>query len=272
MWAGSLDHANHLASQENEKAQTITDISGRKCLDLSERSGLIGSWAKMFMGLLIGTGEWYSTRCSLTWKLSATKSNRLYFQLVPSTLPTEETEFGLLPTPRACESIERRNLKTVVDKVENGGDVTLTTLARYDREMGTRLLPTPTAMDSTGATANMKSSQVKEGSMHSMTLSRLLLPTPREACARGNSSNDRGKGNLEDAVAKLLPTPATRDYKGARSKEALENAGRNETNSLPDAFAQTGKTSQLNPLFVGEMMGFPPDWTVLPFQNGETNQ
>jgi hypothetical protein len=33
---------------------------------------------------------------------------------------------------------------------------------------------------------------------------------------------------------------------------------------------QTGKTSQLNPLFVAEMMGFPTDWTILPFQNGET--
>jgi hypothetical protein len=29
--------------------------------------------------------------------------------------------------------------------------------------------------------------------------------------------------------------------------------------------------SQLNPLFVLEMMGFPPDWTELPFLNGETN-
>jgi hypothetical protein len=28
--------------------------------------------------------------------------------------------------------------------------------------------------------------------------------------------------------------------------------------------------SQLNPLFVAEMMGFPPDWTILPFQSGET--
>jgi hypothetical protein len=34
----------------------------------------------------------------------------------------------------------------------------------------------------------------------------------------------------------------------------------------------TGKTSQLNPLFVLEMMGFPPNWTELPFLNGETNQ
>jgi hypothetical protein len=37
--------------------------------------------------------------------------------------------------------------------------------------------------------------------------------------------------------------------------------------------AQTnGKTSQLNPLFVLEMMGFPPDWTTLPFLSGGTNQ
>jgi len=31
----------------------------------------------------------------------------------------------------------------------------------------------------------------------------------------------------------------------------------------------TSKTSQLNPRFVAEMMGFPPNWTELPFQNGE---
>lgn len=35
-----------------------------------------------------------------------------------------------------------------------------------------------------------------------------------------------------------------------------------------------GKTSQLNPLFVEEMMGFPLMWTTLPFlsQNGDRNQ
>ena len=30
--------------------------------------------------------------------------------------------------------------------------------------------------------------------------------------------------------------------------------------------------SQLNPQFVLEMMGFPTDWTELPFLNGETSQ
>jgi hypothetical protein len=32
------------------------------------------------------------------------------------------------------------------------------------------------------------------------------------------------------------------------------------------------KDSQLNPRFVAEMMGFPPNWTELPFLSGETNQ
>jgi hypothetical protein len=96
-------------------------------------------------------------------------------------------------------------------------------------------------MDSTGATANMKSTQIKQGSMHSMTLSTFVM----------------------------MPTPATRDYKGARSTEALEAAGRTEKNSLPDFFNQTGKSSQLNPRFVGEMMGFPQNWTQLPFLNGD---
>jgi hypothetical protein len=41
---------------------------------------------------------------------------------------------------------------------------------------------------------------------------------------------------------------------------------------LPDTIKRiTGTSSQLNPQFVAEMMGFPTDWTALPFQSGETN-
>lgn len=77
----------------------------------------------------------------------------------------------------------------------------------------------------------------------------------------------------------LLPTPTKRDWKGSRT---LTN-GKNITtkgqdmgldleqtcriiNGIPGG---TSKTSQLNPLFVAEMMGFPPNWTISPFQNGE---
>jgi len=75
------------------------------------------------------------------------------------------------------------------------------------------LIPSPTAMDSSEATARMRSSQVKEGSMHSVTL------------ARAVQSQD----------------------------------------------SKDGRTSQLNPLFVGEMMGFPLTWPISPFlsRNGE---
>ena len=53
--------------------------------------------------------------------------------------------------------------------------------------------------------------------MHSMTLSRLLLPTPRANKVNGcnlNSENlaNRNKGNLEEMIAKMmLPTPAAAD-------------------------------------------------------------
>lgn len=75
--------------------------------------------------------------------------------------------------------------------------------------------PTPTAMDATEATARMSSSQVKEGSMHSVTLARAVQ-------SKSQDSKD-------------------------------------------------GRASQLNPLFVGEMMGYPLEWLILPFlsENGE---
>lgn len=102
-------------------------------------------------------------------------------------------------------------------------------------------------------------------------------------CGCGNGENDKiivtpkgkvrkinQKGHVWSVglgrMAELLPTPTARDWKGAASPESLEKRGRiPEKNSLPDFFARTGKSFQLNPLFVAEMMGFPPDWTVSPF-------
>lgn len=70
----------------------------------------------------------------------------------------------------------------------------------------------------------------------------------------------------------MLPTPTERDYKGSASMESIQRRKRNHlTNNLSDVYAQRGKTSQLNPRFVSEMMGFPVDWTVLPFLNGGKN-
>jgi hypothetical protein len=103
-------------------------------------------------------------------------------------------------------------------------------------------------MDSSNATANMKSTQVKEGSMHSVTLVRYMMNNP------------------------LLNTPCASDKNGGctRSNEKLQLGSSlvNEMHGVLDQ--QPGKTSQLNPPFVLEMMGFPHDWTILPFLSGET--
>jgi DNA (cytosine-5)-methyltransferase 1 len=68
------------------------------------------------------------------------------------------------------------------------------------------------------------------------------------------------------AVMGMLPTPMASDC--GEKVTGLEN----QNSMVKITREMTGKTSQLNPLFVAEMMGFPPNWTVLPFQNGETNQ
>jgi hypothetical protein len=161
----------------------------------------------------------------------------MYFQLYPSTHHTEGIESGLLPTPQAMD------IRTDVRKPEerstaanNGGCSNLREWA------GNGLLPTPTAMDSTNATATMKSTQVKEGSMHSVTLTRAL--------------------NMG-----MIPTPRTRDWKGCEGRRG------DIPSYIEDNLGyKTGKTSQLSPQFVMEMMGFPTDWTLLPFLNGETSQ
>ena len=96
-----------------------------------------------------------------------------------------------------------------------------------------------------------------------------LLPTPTTD-ERDAKYKQRGT-NLRAAI-KMLPTPTTRDYKGANSMEHLtrESNNRNHHDQLPNAVKlATGKDSQLNPLFVEEMMGFPKNWTASPFRDGD---
>lgn len=114
------------------------------------------------------------------------------------------------------------------------------------------LLPTPMASDGQVGVAKVEGMKIKRSS--GVTFS----PKLRDLAGNG-----------------LLPTPTTRDYKGASTIESIQKRGRNPmTNNLADCFARTGKTSQLNPLFVEEMMGFPLMYTTLPFlsRNGDRNQ
>ena len=118
---GSRDHANHTPLQGNEKERQMTDTSGRKCLGQFERYNRAGSWAKTFSALLIGTGDWYSRRCKLTWKLKGTKYNRMYFQLAPSTPPHRRDRVWFVAYSKLRSAGQDRNS----DKAQGGGDTSI---------------------------------------------------------------------------------------------------------------------------------------------------
>lgn len=136
LWAGSRSCANHSQQQEKEKERTITVTSGLKQLNSLDRFARIGAFSKTFAALLIGTGDWYSTKCRLIWKLKATKCYRFYFQLAPSTLPTEGIGFGLLHTPRAFHAAMEYEMTNTNHKRYRINDL-----------MNLSLLPTPAARD-----------------------------------------------------------------------------------------------------------------------------
>jgi DNA (cytosine-5)-methyltransferase 1 len=58
-------------------------------------------------------------------------------------------------------------------------------------------------------------------------------------------------------------------YKGDAKQRTAGVSRRSEPNHLVSQ--EAGKSSQLNPLFVEEMMGFPKNWTLSPFRTGEKN-
>lgn len=264
-------HASRSALQGSEKERKITVTSGRKCSEQYGRYDQLGSLVKM----LLESSRWFSPARRLKWEIKALcsekvtekeyctdknmspkqfaetlnvkdiQSSRLLFRLVPSEHRTGETGCGLLPTPM---STEVRHQKRVQELKAAGGNTFHSRANGETRPNGLMdfiefhmMLPTPTAQDFKKRGPNSKQQGLPD-------VFRGILPTPRANKVNGvnlNSSQmaNRNKGNLEEAVAKIIQNSP----------------------------CECGKTSQLNPLFVAEMMGFPPDWTVLPFLNGDKN-
>lgn len=185
-----------------------------------------------FPTLLIGRNGWHSNKCKLEWRLRFTPSGRFYVQLYVPPTRTQTVGSGLLPTPKAGEGSGRR--LTVKDgQVMNLSlkgvkyGVTITQLA----EQG--FLPTPIASDSSVGAVIGKND-----------VFRITKGLPRKFNRNGK---DGGVGLAR--LVSLLPLPP--DDLNSTSGTANEAGGK--------------KVGKLNPAFVLEMMGFPVNWTLLPF-------
>lgn len=148
-----------------------------------------------------------------------------------------------------------------------------------------QLLPTPTALDKGGGRINKSlSPNAAERPTLALAARKGLLPTPCSIEATKftktiNPNSQMGQGLTALAVNGLLPTPTAMEIKHANRVKGLKEKGAKgmysrkngalRPNGLTDFLdfnnQVDGGTSQLNPLFVEEMMGFPLMWTTLPF-------
>ena len=270
---------NHIQQQENEKGKKMTGISGQKCLEQFEKFNRATLWAKMFAASLIGTEGWFSTKCNLIWKLKVSKCYRFYFQLVPLTLHTDEIESGLLPTPNAMDTMEGCNLRKDNNLAAGGKHgVSLHHLSHLG------LLPTPKATEIEEDYSEWKKRMVASGNPKNMgktttnlgTMARNgMIPTP--TAHQQNTQFKQGGTCLQAALLKgVLPTPTARDYRSGFQEDSDAFNSRKEhsrgVNLHEHIQRSVGENFQLNPQFVMEMMGFPSDWTLLPFLKESESQ
>lgn len=182
----------------------------------------------------------------------------------------------LLPTPTALDKGGGR-----INKSLSPNAAERPTLALAARK---GLLPTPCSIEATKFTKTINpNSQMGQG-LTALAVNG-LLPTPtamevkhskrvkglKEQGAKGMYSRKNGAlrpNGLTDFLDfnGMMPTPSARDWKGCTNLGVKKANGNVYGETLPDTVKRvTGGSSQLNPLFVEEMMGFPLMWTALPF-------
>lgn len=110
-----------------------------------------------------------------------------------------------------------------------------------------------------------------------------LMPSPVAQDYRRRDPNSRQQG-LPEVCHRLLHTPIADGLKKRTVKGQERTVKGQERMSAEDFEAmfpenggspgsKDGRASQLNPLFVGEMMGYPLEWLILPYlsSDGEKN-
>ena len=245
-------HASPFPLPAGERVRRTAVTSGLTCSVPFTRSGPVG----LLVRTLVASSRWYSPARWLTWDVSPLCSERISLYTVsgrntssrPSAvilsvkdIPSSRCLFRLVPSVPRTEGTVSGLLPTPIasDFKVRGPGSQQKGLPEIIREM---LLPTPTATEIHHWQRVERWKRQGRTSMHE---------------TEDGEKNPNGLTDFLDFHG-LLPT--------------LEHIGRKGKNprqgGLPDSFAQTGRSFQLNPLFVAEMMGFPTSWTVLPFLPG----
>ena len=244
--------ASRFLSPASAEVRRTAVTSGLTCSVPFTRSGPVG----LLVRTLVASSRWYSPARRLTWDVSPLCSERISLYTVsgrntssrPSAvilsvkdIPSSRYLFRLVPSVPRTEGTVSGLLPTPIasDFKVRGPGSQQKGLPESIREM---LLPTPTATEIHHWQRVERWKRQGRTSMHE---------------TEDGEKNPNGLTDFLDFHG-LLPT--------------LEHIGRKGKNprqgGLPDFFAQTGRSFQLNPLFVAEMMGFPTSWTVLPFLPG----
>lgn len=99
-----------------------------------------------------------------------------------------------------------------------------------------------------------------------------LMPSPVAQDYRRRGPNSRQQG-LPEVCHRLLHTPIADELKKRTGKGQKRMRAEDFEAMFPEnggsPASKDGRASQLNPLFVGEMMGYPLEWLTSPFLSGD---
>ena len=170
-------HVNHFLKPGSVEARKMTATSGLKCLESFKNVGQLGCLRKM----LVGTLNWASKRCLLTWKVKDTIPKYSILELWPKMLPIGECESGLFPTPTQDSATEREK------KYAQGGT---------PLPLAVKMWPTPQAFDAQRGPISEERYQKKLGGpslISEVQHRQKMWPTPVSSEAR-QGFQDRSRG------------------------------------------------------------------------------
>ena len=304
---------NDCARMESVSMSSVGDSHARMCRGQEDAPALpesvrdsTGNWCEPF--------AWFdrNTRCWKTWQRSLETEWELFsetwpragvvdgssgiaYRRKPSAPLTNETAFGLLPTPTAAKAGSDTTLRSSGDgrtkpnklgwalaelcnlptpRARMTGAVTQSRQNDKNPNLETvlarRLLPTPTASDwkNVGKAEQSAMERIANGEVVPSTYRRLrtilTLPTPRASDADNGGRSDlltvlRG---YETRHAGTLPTPTARDWRSGKASK-LTHAHNYRPLNEQLSWMSGNRSGHVNPRFLEWMMGLPTGWSEL---------